>query len=539
MHPIIQRLKDRKLAQWVLAYAAGAWLVLQVLDVTAEPWGLSGTVIRAAQAALLVGFFVTLVLAWYHGEQGRQRVSGPELLIIAGLLVVSGLLSRILFRSGEAPAEQSMAAASGVAADSGIRPSIAVLPLTNMSADEGDEYFTGGIHEEILTRLAQMEGLRVISRTSVMKYGAQPDNLRQIAEELNVSYIGEGSVRRAADRVLITFQLIDAEVDEHLWAETYERELEPALIFDIQRDVAQRIAESLETRLSPEEQARVANVPTEDLEALRPPSNFDQAIDLDPRYAPAYSGKAMAYANLSNITMPPLVAMPEAKAAARQAIALDPDLAEAHTWLGFAQMIFDWEWVAGEWELRTALELNPNSPETLYSYAGYYTLQEDFDRGLSYLERARELDPESILVQSGFLGFQWFYFLARRYEEGAAEGAVSVERFPGHPFPLVPYAFALVEVGRVDEYPLGVAQAAGRCARKARPHCASNSCVAGSAIRGAGAQNASSSQGHGKWIRLDSHSRVRSVPVGRRLERDSTEPPPRGSVSARLSEAVH
>jgi len=471
MHPVIQGLKERKLIQWALAYGAGAWLVLQILDVTAEPWGLSGGVIRTAQASLAVGFIITLVLAWYHGERGRQRVSGPELLIIAGILVISGLLAPRL-GSDEPAAEEQLGevAESAGTPDGSMRPSIAILPFANMSGDEGDSYFTDGIHEEILTRLGQLEGLRVISRTSVLKYGTNPPNIREIAQELGVDYVGEGSVRRAQDRVVITFQLIDASLDEHLWAESYERVLEPAQIFDVQRDVAQRIAASLETRLTPEEEARIASVPTEDLEAydlyLRGREGiqagtiegfnmaidyFDQAIGRDPRYAPAYAGKAFAYANLSNVTLPPLVAMPEAKDAARRAMELDPDLAEAHTWMGFAHIHFDWDWGAGELELRKALELNPNSTEALWAYAGYLTLRGEFDQGLAYLERAREIDPSSFLVESAFMGFQFTYFLARRYEDGIAEGARAREMFPNTPGPLFGLGIALVGAGRFDD----------------------------------------------------------------------------------------
>ena len=286
------------------------------------------------------------------GEISRS----PELVMIARHLILAGILSSLFFASGDGSEDGPVeTVAEATLASDPTRPSIAVLPLTNMSGEDGDRYFTDGIHEEILTRLAQMEGLRVISRTSVMGYGTTVQNIRDIAQELGVDYIGEGSVRRAEDRVLITFQLIDAGVDEHLWAESYERDLAPAQIFDIQRDVAQRIAGSLETRLTPEEAVRIASVPTEDLEAydlyLRGKEGmqggtlestkaaigyFERAIERDPRYAPAYAQKARAWGSQSNLTLPPLVAMPEVKAAARRAIELDPNLAEAHTYMGFA-----------------------------------------------------------------------------------------------------------------------------------------------------------------------------------------------------------
>ncbi len=165
--PLLQRLKERKLVQWTLAYVAGGWVVLQVLDVTAEPWGLSGGVVRAMQAALVVGFGVTLVLAWYHGEQGRQRVSGPELLIIAGLLVVSGIGFRILGGGDSSTGgELTEVAESPSAPDALIQPSVAVLPFVNMSGDPDNEYFSDGITEELINTLAQLPGVRVPARTS-------------------------------------------------------------------------------------------------------------------------------------------------------------------------------------------------------------------------------------------------------------------------------------------------------------------------------------------------------------------------------------
>jgi hypothetical protein len=182
---LLERLKERKLFQWALAYAAGSWVALQVLDVVADPWGLSDAVVRGAQAALVVGFFVVLVLAWYHGEQGRQRVSGPELLLIAGILVISGLLYSWIFAPGDTipdgemrpvPGEGARAEDGLVALPSG--PRVAVMPFANRSGDPEQEYFSDGLSEDIITELSRFRDLFVIAHNSTFRYKGQAVDVR-------------------------------------------------------------------------------------------------------------------------------------------------------------------------------------------------------------------------------------------------------------------------------------------------------------------------------------------------------------------------
>jgi serine/threonine-protein kinase len=165
MSSFLQRLRERKLFQWALAYLAGAWLVLQAMEVTAEPFGWPLALQRGITILLVVGFFVALVLAWYHGEKGRQRVSGPELLMIAALLAIAAVLLTIV-----RPKEEAATTSEPVLAVEGAKPAIAVLPFDNFSPNPDDAYFADGMHEEIITQLSRISGIKVISRTSVMQY---------------------------------------------------------------------------------------------------------------------------------------------------------------------------------------------------------------------------------------------------------------------------------------------------------------------------------------------------------------------------------
>ena len=184
MASLLQRLKERKLFQWSLAYLAGAWLVFQGIEVLAEPWNLSQSIIRAIHVLLGIGFALVLVLAWYHGERGRQRASGPELLMVAALLVIAGTLLAVA-----RPKEEVATASEAAIAVEGAKPAIAVLPFDNFSPNPDDAYFADGMHEEIIRQLSSISGIKVISRTSVMQYREVRPPASQIAQELGVGFL--------------------------------------------------------------------------------------------------------------------------------------------------------------------------------------------------------------------------------------------------------------------------------------------------------------------------------------------------------------
>ena len=420
------RIRQRKLAQWALAYIAGGWLVLQVIDVLGQNLGWPPWVFQVTIALLSVGFLAALVLAWYHGERGRQRVSGIELLMLAGILVIAGGVVALVRGDADPAPARSPTAVEGdessapppVASDSA--PSIAVLPLENLSPDPDDAFFAAGMHEEILTRLTKIGELSVRGRTSVTQYRDSPKNLRQIGRELRARFILEGSVQRAGDRVRITTQLIDAERDEHLWAESYERRMTVENLFGIQTDVSQKVVEALQAEITPEEQARLGRAPTENLQAYnlyltgrhladrrttesmnRAVGYFQDAVELDSTYAPAYVGIAEIEIALGSWGQTaPDRAFPAAREAAQQALSLDDLLGEAWSSLGYIRFWYDREWEASERAFRRAIELNPSYSTAHHWYSLLLVALGRFDEAEAAIGRAVELDPLSRIIRT-------------------------------------------------------------------------------------------------------------------------------------------
>ncbi len=289
--------------------------------------------------------------------------------------------------------------------------SIAVLPFLNLSADPENEHFADGITEDVIAQLSKIRALHVISRTSVMPFKGRQQGLREIAVQLQVATLVEGSVRRAGDRVRIVAQLVDGGTDEYLWAETYDRQLTD--IFTIQMEVALHIATALKAELSPDERARIGREPTSDVrayqlylqgrhclikyteEGLRQAIGFfEKAIERDPRYALAYASVALAFTELGETgALSPDEAYPRAKAAAARALELDPELGEAHCTVAHGKFVYDFDWTGAEAEFKRALELNPSSADTYDLYGRLCSALERFDEAIALQQRARELDP--------------------------------------------------------------------------------------------------------------------------------------------------
>jgi len=295
------------------------------------------------------------------------------------------------------------------AEDAGPR-SVAVLPFASLSADPENEYFADGITEDVIAQLAKIRALQVISRTSVMPFKGQQHNLREIAARLQVATILEGSVRRAGDRVRIVAQLIDARTDQHLWAETYDRHLTD--IFAIQSEVALHIAGALQAELSPGEQDRIGREPTKDLrayrlflqgrrcfilytpEAMREAIGFyEQAIAADPHYALAHA--AIAYALTESLeigAIRPEEGFERARTAAARALALDPELGEAHCVNALGHM-YVFEWAEAEAAFRRALDLSPGNADAHDLYGRLCSAQRRWDEAIALQLRAQQLDP--------------------------------------------------------------------------------------------------------------------------------------------------
>ncbi len=316
----------------------------------------------------------------------------------------------------------------------GDRPirSIAVLPLENLSGNPAEEYFADGMTDALITYLAQVSALRVISRTSVMRYKGAKRPLAEIARELNVDAVVEGSVVRSSNRVRINAQLIQAVPEHHLWASVYERDL--ADVVALQGDVARAIATEIQIKLTPQEQTRLARaqpLAPEALEAYlkgryewskwteeglkKSIEYFEQAIQKESAYAQAWAGLADAYGLLGDLQFEPRqVALPKAKAAALRALELDETLSEAHVSLGGVLLHLEWSWSESERELQRAIALSPNNA-TAHQWHGYYLrAMGRFDDAIAEMKRARELDPFSPNKQNA-LGAA--FYEAGRYDE--------------------------------------------------------------------------------------------------------------------------
>lgn len=323
--------------------------------------------------------------------------------------------------------------------------SIAVLPFANLSPDPANEYFSDGVTEEILTVLARLEDLKVISRTSAMSYKGSSKSLREIGRELGVATVLEGSVRRAGDRVRITAQLVDARTDEHLWAERYDRDLED--IFAIQTDVAERIADALRVQLTPRQRARITEVQKANPEAYeaylkglwfwnrrsldnlrRAESCFEAAVEADPDLARAHAGCACAKVlQLHWGSEGDPDARDAALAEAERAIELDPNTPEAFA--ARAQVrIFDRDWPAAERDFRRAIELDPGGATARQWYAEYLGCMGRFEEAFAEIERARSIDPLSlaVLTQAGNL-----FTYTRQFDEAEKQYREALERDPG------------------------------------------------------------------------------------------------------------
>jgi TolB-like protein/DNA-binding winged helix-turn-helix (wHTH) protein/Tfp pilus assembly protein PilF len=310
--------------------------------------------------------------------------------------------------------------------------SVAVLPLNNLSGDASQDYFADGMTDELTTDLAKVSSLKVISRTSAQRYRGSNKNVQQIGRELGVDIVVEGSVARSKDKVRVTAQLIDAVHDRHIWAESYERDLDDVL--SVQNAVALEIARQIRIRLTASEQQRLQRKTPVDPEAYdaylkgryaqstqsaegikEGLPEFQKAIALDPNFAPAYAGLADMYSLLANYrVLSPSEAFPLAEAAARRALQLDANSAEAHTALAFPEHHYTWQWAAAEQEYKAAIGLSPSYPTAHLRYAEYLSSVGRHDEAIAEVRRTIELDPLSPLYSSN-LGR--FLYHARRYDE--------------------------------------------------------------------------------------------------------------------------
>jgi TolB-like protein/DNA-binding winged helix-turn-helix (wHTH) protein/Flp pilus assembly protein TadD len=325
--------------------------------------------------------------------------------------------------------------------------SLAVLPLESLSSDASQDYFADGMTDELISDLGQISALRVISRTSVMAYKHARKPLPQIARELNVDAVVEGTVLRSNDQVRITAQLIEASSDKHLWSQSYEGELRDTLA--LQSKVARAIADQIRINLNSQEQAELKNVRVVNPEAYESflkgryfwnkrtadglkvaLAYFNQAIDEDPKYAQSYSGLADTYALLGDwqyAAMTAKEALPKAKAAAIKALELDSALGEAHNSLAFCLDGFDWDFDSAGKEFRRAIELNPGYATAHHWYAWHLSLLGRYDEAIGEMRKAQNLDPLSIIINADLAEL---LVLAHSYDESIRQSRKTIEMGP-------------------------------------------------------------------------------------------------------------
>ncbi len=446
-------LKRRNVYKVAIAYAVVSWLLIQAASIflpafDAPPW-----VMKIFIIVVIFGFPVSLILSWafeitpegikleseIEPTKSIARRTGRKIVAvtIALAVVAAGLFMYQLVRSKSDTLGPPTTATIA-------NKSIAVLPFDNLSRDPDNAYFCEGVQDEILTRLAKVADLKVISRTSTQHFKSAPENLPQIAKQLGVAHILEGSVQKANDQVRVNVQLINALTDAHLWADTYDRKLTD--IFAVESEIAKTIAETLQARLTGSEKSSIAKTPTVNPEAyelylkgrffwnkrsgtdLRKAIDyFERAIAKDPNYALAYVGLADSHLLLSSYaSVSPRESLPPAKAALKKALSLDDSLAEAHASSGLlATLELDLQRAIDE--LQRAIKLKPNYATAHHWLSLGFTTLGQFDPAILEAKRAVELDPLSLIINADY---GWVYFNGHRYDQAEAQVRKTLEIDP-------------------------------------------------------------------------------------------------------------
>ena len=436
-------LKRRNVYKVAVAYIVAGWALSQGIAQVFPVFDIPNWAIRLIVLLIIIGLPIALVLAWSFEitPEGIKRTETADAMPATArrkkhvwiyIVVIGAVLSIGLFFLGRysaingapRPVSAELRRGEQSEATTGIpQKSIAILPFDNLSRDPDNAYFTEGVEDEILTRLAKVADLKVISRTSTQHFKSAPENLPTIAKQLGVVNILEGSVQKAADQVRVNVQLISAMTGAHLWAETYDRKLTD--IFAVESDIARAIAENLQAKLTGSAEQVLASKPTENPEAhelylrgryfwnRRTGENlhkaadyFQQAIQKDANYALAYSGLADCHVLLPlypGSGNNPREALPKALEAARKAVELDDTLAEAHTSLGRA-LASALQLPAAMSEFNRAIELNPNYATAHHWFGECLQSQGRVEDALAELKRAHDLDPLSLIINS-LLGF--------------------------------------------------------------------------------------------------------------------------------------
>src|SRR5947199_838982 len=420
MSNCFEELQRQKVYRVAAAYIIAAGFIIQIGSAVFPAWELPNWTLRLVVVLLLIGFPIALILAWAYdvtaqGIRATPSVSVPGihrrrnliLLIAIGVIVSAAAGFFLLPRAW----------------GSKIDKSIGVLPFQNLSDEKENAYFADGMQDDILTNLSKIGDLKVISRTSVMSYRDGARNAREIGKALGVATLLEGSVRRAGNRVRVNVQLINANNDEHIWAEDYDRDLTD--VFAIQTDLAQKIASALQAKLSPNEKERFDRRPTQNPDAyllfiqahdyanrpdmlpdtsLKAEQLFEQATKLDPNFALAFAGLSMVESWLYHSSDPVPARRKKARTAANEALRLQPDLPEGHLALGFSYYYGDRDYERALAEFDVARGELPNESQAYLAIGAIQRRQGKWAESTANLEKAAALDPKNtnILAQLCF-----------------------------------------------------------------------------------------------------------------------------------------
>ena len=418
MSGFFEELKRRKVYRVAAAYIIAAGFIIQIASAVFPAWELPNWAFRFVVVLLLIGFPISLILAWAYDltPQGIRATPAPRthrrqnlIMLIAIGVVVSAVGGFFLFPRASAR---------------NVEKSIAVLPFQSLSDEKENAYFADGMQDDILTNLSKIGDLKVISRMSVMSYrGDGVRNAREIGKALGVATLLEGSVRRAGNRVRVNVQLINANNDEHIWAEDYDRDLTD--VFAIQTDLAQKIASALQAKLSPNEKERFDRRPTQNPDAyllfiqahdyanrpdmlpdtsLKAEQLFEQATKLDPNFALAFAGLSMVESWLYHSSDPVPARREKARTAANEALRLQPDLPEGHLALGFSYYYGDRDYERALAEFEIAKRGLPNEAQAYMAIGAIQRRQGRWVESTANLEKAAELDPKnsSVLLNLGY-----------------------------------------------------------------------------------------------------------------------------------------
>jgi TolB-like protein/tetratricopeptide (TPR) repeat protein len=482
MNSFFNELRRRNVLRLAATYALVAWILIEAGSVLLPTFGVDEGFFRAYVLVILAGFVASLVIAWvfevtpegvkFDHQVDRSVTASPSrsksnAIIIALLAVALGV--SITFNVTGIRDQETLTDAA--LADL----SIAVLPFTSRSTDPDNQFFADGIHDDLLTRLADIDSLRVISRTSVSEYRDTTKNLREIGSELGVATVVEGAVQKSGDQVRITVQLIDAATDEHIWADSYDRALTMQNVFDIQSTVSSEIATALRAALTPEEEIRLAARPTHSIQALAfyteardnlqkrrfdtliaAREQFERAIEIDPEYAQAYAGLAetLLVTHSNHKAIDTAEAFELAGNAIERAIEIDDQLAEAYAVKGLleysrwsAARVGNGNLVAAQ-SFQRAIDLNPNLASTYVWFSSLRETAGDIDGAVDLLTKAMQVDP---LGRIAYVNLPGLYAMQGHSDKATHLLIKAMEIFPDWP---TPYAFMsnhLRSLGRLDE----------------------------------------------------------------------------------------